>query len=98
MGILSPHPSGHGYVLRMFSSTGFISRFRVTLDRAEIDLNPEGGEQPPPGWLFRRVYQHTGPGQLTETVQAAPPGKSFFDYYTARLTQVPAQVKAPPSP
>jgi len=97
LGILSPHPSGQGFVLRMFSSTGFVSRYRVILDGPEVRFDPEGGEQPPPGWLFRRVLLRTGPGELTETVQAAPPSRPFFSYYTAKLTRDSAPEKPAPA-
>lgn len=54
LGILSPSPNGTGFILRVFSSTGFITRYRLTIDEPELHLNPEGGDSPPPGWLFRR--------------------------------------------
>ncbi len=87
MGILSPGRNHATFVLRMFSSTGFVSRYRVTVQGGEIDFNPEGGESPPPGWLFRRVLERSGDRELNETVQVAPPRKPFFDYYTAKLTR-----------
>jgi hypothetical protein len=96
IGILSANREGPGFVLRTFSSTGFIARYRVTVDGPEIRFNPEGGENPPPGWLFRRVIQRVGVGELTETVQVAPPTKSFFDYYTAKLSRVSAPAKTTP--
>jgi len=96
IGILSANREGSGFVLRTFSSTGFIARYRVTVDGPEIRLNPEGGENPPPGWLFRRVIQRVGVGELTETVQVAPPTKSFFDYYTAKLSRVSPPAKTTP--
>lgn len=98
MGILSANPDRTGFVLRVFSSTGFMTRYRVTVNEPEVHLNPEGGDAPPPGWLFRRIWARTGPDELTETVQAAPPGKSFFDYYTAKLTRVPPPAKTIPAP
>jgi len=93
LGILGASPEGSGYILRTFSNTGFIARYRVTVDGPEIRFNPEGGEKPPPGWLFRRLIQHTGIGEFTETVQVAPPTKPFFDYYTAKLNRVSAAEK-----
>jgi len=87
MGILTADHAGTGYVLRVFSSTGFVTRYRVTTQGAEIQFNPEGGEQPPPGWLFRRLLTRTDTDVMTETVQASPPQKSFFDYFTAKLTR-----------
>jgi hypothetical protein len=100
MGILSPDPSGVGFRLRVFSDTGFITRYRVTVEEANVFLNPEGGEEPPPGWLFRRTLKRTDTGELTETVQVAPPGKAFFDYYTAKLTRTatPLPASAPSAP
>jgi hypothetical protein len=98
MGILTSDRGGNGFLLREFSSTGFITRYRVTVEGPETDINPEGGEQPPPGWLFRTVIKRTDPQKLVETVQAAPPAKSFFDYYTATLSRVTAQDKAKTSP
>lgn len=98
MGILSPDPSGTGFRLRVFSDTGFITRYRVTVEEANVYLNPEGGEEPPPGWLFRRTLKRTNIGELTETVQVAPPGKAFFDYYTAKLTRTaPSPSSSAPS-
>jgi hypothetical protein len=98
MGILSAGADGNEFILQVFSSTGFITRYRLILDGAEIHLNPEGGDSPPPGWLFRRIWARTGPNEFTETVQTAPPGKAFFDYYTAKLTRVPPPAKSSPAP
>lgn len=93
MGVLSGRDSGKDFTLRAFSSTGFITRYRVTAQEAEIHFLPEGGEQPPPGWLFRRRVARSGAEGLTETVEAAPPNGSFFEYYSAQLTRL-----APPKP
>jgi len=98
MGILSASADRAGFILQVFSSTGFITRYRLTVDGAEFHLNPEGGDSPPPGWLFRRTWARTGPVEFTETVQAAPPGKSFFDYYTVRFSRVPPSSKPHPTP
>ena len=99
MGILSPSPDGVGFILRVFASTGFMTRYRLTVDGAELHLNPEGGEAPPPGWLFRRIWVRTGPDEFSETVQVAPPGKAFFDYFTAKFARVTAPAKpATPNP
>jgi hypothetical protein len=98
MGILSASPDGRGFILRVFSSTGFITRYRLIVEGPEIHFNPEGGDSPPPGWLFRRVWSRTGPDELTETVQAAPPGKAFFDYYTAKFARVAPPPKTTPAP
>ncbi len=91
MGILSADRSSTGFVLRTFSSTGFISRYRVTVEGSEIRFNPEGGEQPPPGWLFRRVMQRLGHREFSQSVQVAPPNKPFFNYYTAQFTRMTAK-------
>jgi len=88
LGILTPDRRGGGFLLREFSSTGFITRYRLTVDGPETHINPEGGDQPPPGWLFRTVLKRTNPQEFVETVQVAPPNKSFFDYYTAKLDRV----------
>ena len=98
MGILSASPGQAGFILRIYSSTGFITRYRLTVDEPEIHLNPEGGDSPPPGWLFRRIWARTGPDEFTETVQAAPPGKAFFEYYTAKFTRVPPPATAGSTP
>jgi len=98
LGILNASPSGTGFTLRMFSSLGFITRYRVTVDAAQVHLNPEGGEQPPLGWLFRRLWVRIDPNDFTETVQAAPPGKPFFQYYTATFTRLPSPGKPHPGP
>lgn len=98
MGILTSDRGAAGFLLRSFSNTGFITRYRVTVEGPETRINPEGGEQPPPGWLFRTTIKRTDPQEFVETVQAAPPSKSFFDYYTAKLNRVTAQEKAKTSP
>jgi hypothetical protein len=98
LGVLTSDRGSGGFLLRTFSSNGFITRYRVTVEGAEIHLNPEGGEQPPPGWLFRTVIKRTEPQEFVETVQAAPPNKSFFDYYTAKLNRAMAQEKAKTPP
>jgi hypothetical protein len=100
LGVLTSGRGVSGFLLRTFSSTGFITRYRVTVEGAETHINPEGGESPPPGWLFRTVIKRTDPQELVETVQAAPPNKSFFDYYTAKLIRIRAEEKAktPPNP
>jgi hypothetical protein len=90
MGILTADRPGAGYILRVFSSTGFVTRYRVTTEGADILFNPEGGEQPPPGWLFRRKVTRTDTDALTETVQVSPPQKPFFDYFSAKLSRAQA--------
>jgi len=98
LGLLTPDRGAGGFVLRTFSSTGFITQYRVTVEGPETYINPEGGEQPPPGWLFRTVIKRTDPQEFVETVQAAPPNKTFFDYYTAKLSRVTAEQKANTAP
>jgi hypothetical protein len=98
LGVLTSDRGAGGFLLCTFSSTGFITRYRVTVEGPEIHINPEGGEQPPPGWLFRTVIKRTDPQEFVETVQAAPPDKSFFDYYTAKLSRVKGEVKAKTAP
>jgi hypothetical protein len=98
LGVLTSDRGAGGFLLRTFSSTGFITRYRVTVEGPETHINPEGGEQPPPGWLFRTVIKRTDPQEFVETVQAAPPNKTFFDYYTAKLSRVTAEEKAKISP
>jgi hypothetical protein len=98
LGVLTPDRQGGGFLLRTFSSMGFITRYRVTVDGPETHFNPEGGDQPPPGWLFRTVIKRTNPQEFVETVQVAPPNKSFFDYYTAKLNRVTTEEKAKAAP
>jgi len=98
MGILSAGPDATQFILRVFSSTGFITRYRLIVEGAEVRLNPEGGDAPPPGWLFRRIWARTGSDEFAETVQVAPPGKAFFDYYTANFARVPFPPKSSPAP
>lgn len=88
MGFLSPDPSGTGFVLRVFSSTGFITQYRVTAGDGQARFDPQGGANPPPGFLFRRTISRLGPNFFAENVEVAPPGGSFFAYYSAKLTQV----------
>lgn len=89
IGILSRAPSGDSFLFQVYSSTGFISRYRVTVMDSEIDFTPDGGPQPLPGWLSRRIIQRNDVDGFTETVQLAPPLKAFFDYYTANFTRQP---------
>lgn len=98
MGVLSANAATAGYILCVFSSTGFITRYQLVVDGPELQLNPEGGDSPPAGWLFRRIWVRTGPDELTETVQAAPPGKAFFNYYVAKFSRVPPSAKSAPTP
>lgn len=90
IGILSRAPSGDSFLLDVYASTGFVSRYRVTVAGAEIDFTPDGGSQTPPGWLSRRVIQRGDVDGFTETVQMAPPQKPFFDYYSAAFSREPA--------
>lgn len=87
IGILSRAPSGDSFQFQVYSSTGFVSRYRVTIAGSEIDFTPDGGLQPLPGWLTRRTIQRSDVDAFTETVQMAPPQKSFFDYYTVAFTR-----------
>jgi hypothetical protein len=101
-GFLSADRVGTGFVLRVFSSTGFISEYHVTAGGDRVTFDPQGGPDPPPGFLFRRLILRLGPGSFSETVEVAPPGRAFFPYYAARLGQVletrPATPPASASP
>lgn len=87
IGILSGAPSGNAFRFVVYASTGFITRYRVTVAGQEIDFTPDGGPQPLPGWLSRRIIERGDVDQFIETFQLAPPLKSFFDYYTAAFTR-----------
>jgi hypothetical protein len=99
IGILSRAPSGNSFLFEVYSSNGFISSYRVTVSGPEIDFTPDGGPQPLPGWLSRRIIQRGDVDGFSETVQLAPPLKPFFDYYTAAFTRdaAPQKSKAGPS-
>lgn len=97
LGVLSADPSGDSYLLQVYSSTGFITRYRVSVAGQEIDFSPVGGLQPPPGWLSRRILERSDVDGFTETVQLAPPQKAFFDYYTVALTRVSPPSKPKPA-
>lgn len=88
MGILTRPSPGGSFAMQVYSSTGFVTTYGVTLEGGKVYLNQQGGEDPPAGWLFRRVLERTDPGSLNETVRVAPPDQPFFDYYTARLSRV----------
>lgn len=96
IGILSPAPSGNSFLLQVYSSTGFISSYRVTVSGSEVDFMPEGGLQPLPGWLSRRIIQRGDVDGFTETVQLAPPMETFFNYYTANFTRQAAPQSSKP--
>jgi hypothetical protein len=85
MGILSGAASPAKYDLVLYSSTGFVSLYQVSADAEKIVFNPEGGLAPPLGWLFRRVMRRIKGDECVETVDVAPPGQTFFNYYTADL-------------
>lgn len=101
MGFLGPDPSRPGYRLQTYSSTGFVTLYYVTAGPDEVRFDPEGGANPPPGWLFRRRITRL-PSFFSDKVEVAPPGGTFFEYYSAKLTQViepkPAATKPAPSP
>ncbi|MGH9325620.1 MAG: hypothetical protein ACRD2B_02870 [Terriglobia bacterium] len=97
LGIIIADPSGKGFGLNFYSSKGFVTHYGVTVNHGEIDFDPEGGAIPPPGVLFRRTMTHTNPGECVETVDAAPPKKPFFNYYTANLSQVTPQPPTAPT-
>ena len=96
MGILSGRRSDGSYVFWLYSSMGFVTRYGVTVDGGVVYFNQQGGEETPRGWIFRRVFERTNPAELTETIRVAPPDRSFFDYYTARLTRSPGATEAAP--
>jgi hypothetical protein len=103
-GFIGPSASGQGFTLRAYSTTGFISDYHVSATPSELRFDPEGGANPPPGgWLFRHTISQLGPGYFQDVVEAAPPGGSFFTYYTGKLTAVlkataPAAPGAPAKP
>ncbi|HEV2493687.1 MAG TPA: hypothetical protein VG204_11535 [Terriglobia bacterium] len=100
MGILTGAGRDGHYELQVYSSTGFVTRYAVTIDEGGLYFNQQGGEDPPSGWLFRRVFEHTNPTEFVETVRVAPPDQAFFDYYSAKLTRAaaPAKSAAPAKP
>jgi hypothetical protein len=87
-GFLSADPFGPDFILRVFSSTGFMTQYHVTVRDGLVRFDPQGGANPPPGFLFRRAISRLAPGFFDEKVEVAPPGGSFFPYYDAKLTQV----------
>jgi hypothetical protein len=102
MGVLGPAQSNSGFVLRVYSSTGFSTIYQVTATANEVEFNPAGGDLPS-GWLFRRHVERVGESSLSETLEVAPPGKAFFKYYTAQLMRMPPKETpqpkvAPPIP
>lgn len=97
MGVMTQDRTAAGFVLRVFSDTGFMTRYRATVEAGTVTLSPEGGEQPPPGWLFRRIIRRTDVGELLVTLQAAPPQRPFFDYYTAVLKRKAAAKEPSPT-
>jgi hypothetical protein len=98
-GFIGPSASGQGFTLHAYSSTGFVTDYDVSATTTDLRFDPEGGPNPPPGWLFRRTITQIGPGYFRETVEAAPPGGAFFPYYSGKLTAVlKSPVTAPAGP
>lgn len=100
-GFIGASASGQGFTMRAFSSTGFITQYHVTASASQLRFDPEGGANPPPGWLFRRTISRIGPEYFEDAVEAAPPGGAFFSYYSGKLTSVlqapsPASSSTPP--
>jgi hypothetical protein len=91
IGILVRDRVSNGYLLRLYSSKGFITQYQSAVEGPEIRINPAGGDQPPLGWLFRAIIQRTDSDEFVVAVQAAPPAKPFFDYYTVKLSRVKTQ-------
>ncbi len=60
MGILSAESQGAGFTLSVFSSTGFISRYRVTVEGPLVRLNPEGGISLRPGGCSEESWNVRG--------------------------------------
>ena len=98
MGFIAPDTSRPGYRLETYSSTGFISLYHVTATEGEVRFDPEGGVNPPPGWLFRRKIARLGPDSLNDLVEVAPPGRAFFQYYSATLAPTSPSGKPGTSP
>jgi hypothetical protein len=94
MGLIAAELSRPGYRLQLYSRTGFITLYHVTATPDQARFDPEGGVNPPPGWLFRRTITRVGPDVCNDQVQVAPPDKAFFEYYSATLTLAP-QTKTP---
>lgn len=97
LGILTENISDESFLFQVFSSTGFITRYRVTVAGPEIDFTSVGGVRPPPGWLSRRVIERTDSAAFTETEQLAPPRHPFFDRYTAKFIRVTAPKSPQPA-
>lgn len=93
------HASATGtFEMDLYSSNGFVTHYRVTAAHGMVTFSPDGGAVSPPGWLFRRAIRHTNPGECTESVEVAPPGGNFFNYYSADLFQVSSPATAPAKP
>ncbi|MGH9430505.1 MAG: hypothetical protein ACRD3T_03080 [Terriglobia bacterium] len=98
VGILSQGSAPGAFALRLFTSNGFMTRYQVTVADNQVFFNPEGGPLPPQGWLFRWIFAQVGPDVCTQTVDVAPPAKSFFNYYSAKLSRSPAANTASRAP
>lgn len=100
MGILSARHPEAGYLMRMYSNTGFMTRYSVSVEAngSVVRFVPDGGDFVPRGWLFRLALTRAGENLLDEKVEVAPPGKDFFVYYTARLTKNPSPPAATVKP
>ncbi|HUY13748.1 MAG TPA: hypothetical protein VMX16_08985 [Terriglobia bacterium] len=98
VGMLSQGASSGAFTLRLFTSNGFMTRYQVTVTGSRVLFNPQGGPLPPQGWLFRWMFAQVGSDVCTETVDVAPPGKSFFNYYSATLSRVAAGNSASTAP
>jgi len=64
LGVMSGSRPASTFILRVFSSTGFVTRYHVSVEGSEIRFDPDGGEPAPPGWLFRRAIQRSSPSEI----------------------------------
>jgi hypothetical protein len=87
LGLLSPDSAQNSFALRVFSSTGYVIRYQVIAGGDRVEFNQAGGDNPPTGWLFRRILDRVDNDNCILTVQVAPPATPFFDYYTVKLTR-----------
>jgi hypothetical protein len=76
------------FLLRQLHIEGFANDFAldsISGDRKTLIFMSDAIVNIPKGWRARETYRITGPNELEETFELAPPGKEFAIYSSVKL-------------